>query len=445
MKRTARIALAIAGLLSTVPGQALTLQQAFEQARDYDAQLAAARAAAAGDQARARIAKSRLLPQVSASLTAGKQWTSTHYLSGLYPDSHDEYEPLNWSLNAQQALYAPADWRDWKKAEASARSSALWVKAQADDLLARVIKAYVQIVNAKAQIKVAQQDEARYGQVLKQAEAAFAQGQGTRTDIDDARAKRDQAHAERVRRQGELALALNQLALLTGKPVQADDIQPPPRAETLAEQVLKHPLDFWKKTQQRHNPEIHAMQAQIDAATLEVSRQQAGHLPTATVSLSRRKNKSDSETTIGREYDTTSALIQVSIPLYSGGGVSASVDAARADLQQTRARYQARLRELNQALTDSYLRIVHLRAQLAALLQTRHSAEQAVAATQKGLAAGTRNTIDLLNAQQDLSQVNGQLADTRAALLVQIGQLYALVYPANQALSQLLQLNSDGE
>lgn len=184
MKRSALTALALSSALAAVPAHALTLQQAFEQAREYDAELAAARAAAEGDQARARVAKSRLLPQVSASMAAGKQWTSTHYLSGPYPDSEDEYEPLNWSLNAQQALYAPADWRGWKKAEASARASALWVKAQADDLLNRVIKAYVQIVNAKAQIQVAQQDEARYGQVLKQAEAAFAQGQGTRTDIE---------------------------------------------------------------------------------------------------------------------------------------------------------------------------------------------------------------------------------------------------------------------
>ncbi len=445
MKRSLLTAAGLMASLLAAPGHALTLKEAFALAQDYDAQLAVARAAAESDQARVRIARSRLLPQVSASVVAGKQWTHTHYLRGPYPDSNDQYEPLNWNLTAQQALYAPADWRGWKKAQATARASALSVQAEADGLLARVIKAYVQILNAKAQIHVAQQDVARYEQVLKQMQAAFAQGHGTRTDIDDARAKLDQARAALIKRQGELALALNQLSLLTGKRVNGDDIQPAPKAEILAQAVLQRPIDAWIAAQQQHNPEIQSMQAQIDAATLEVSRQRAGHLPTAKLSLSRRKNKSDSETTIGREYDTTSALVQINVPLYSGGGISASVDAARADLKQTRARYQARLRELNQSLTDSYLRIHHLKAQVDALLQTQHSARQAVKATQKGLAAGTRNTIDLLNAQQNLSQVTGQLADARAALLVQIGQLYTLVYPAEEALAQLLKLQTPGE
>ena len=158
-----------AGLLSgacALPAWALDFAEAFRLAKDYDARVRIAASRAAQDDAGVDVAKSRLLPQVSAAAARGKQYTHTNYLSGPYPSRYEEPDTKNWVLQVRQGIYRPAEWRSWDRAQSLAEASARGMEAETATLLSRVAKAYLALLEARTQLKVAEQDVARYGSFM---------------------------------------------------------------------------------------------------------------------------------------------------------------------------------------------------------------------------------------------------------------------------------------
>ena len=335
-----RVRWLVAGLLSgacALPAWALDFAEAFRLAKDYDARVKIAGSRAAQDEAGVDVARSRLLPQVSAAAARGKQYTHTNYLSGPYPSRYEEPDTKNWVLQVRQGIYRPAEWRSWDRAQSLAEASARGMEAETATLLSRVAKAYLALLEARTQLKVAEQDVARYTEVLRQAQRAFETGQGTRIEIEEAQARLDSAQASVVDWQGQIETGRQDLAALIGQEVKPEELTPFTEVRGLARDMLQEPVTAWVERTMLQNPELASLKAQLDAAEKQVAVQKAGHLPTVDAVASRTFSRSDSVTTIGEEYLSTNVAVQVSIPLYSGGGVNASVRAALAAREESGA------------------------------------------------------------------------------------------------------------
>ncbi len=428
------------GLLSgacALPAWALDFAEAFRLAKDYDAKVKVTASRAAQDGAGVDVARSRLLPQVSAAAARGKQYTHTKYLSGPYPSRYDEPDTKNWALQVRQGLYRPAEWRSWERAQSLAEASARALDAETATLLARVAKAYLALLEAKSQLKVAEQDVARYAEALRQAQRAFETGLGTRIEIEEAQARLDAAQANVVDWQGQIETGRQDMAALIGQEVSPEDLMPFTEVQGLAHEVLQEPATAWVERMALHNAGLASLKAQLDAAQKQVAVQKAGHLPTVDAVASRTLSRSDSVTTIGEEYLTTNVAVQVSIPLYSGGGVNASVRAALAAQDEAQAQFDGRRRELVTVTTNAYSRVRFGLERVAALDQAMRSAEQALAATRKGVQVGMRNNVDVLNAEQDLAKVQMQWVSAAFELLGSIVELWAATGEVDQALQRL--------
>lgn len=442
-----RVRWLVAGLLSgacALPAWALDFAEAFRLAKDYDARVKIAGSRAAQDEAGVDVARSRLLPQVSAAAARGKQYTHTNYLSGPYPSRYEEPDTKNWVLQVRQGIYRPAEWRSWDRAQSLAEASARALDAETATLLSRVAKAYLALLEARTQLKVAEQDVARYTEVLRQAQRAFETGQGTRIEIEEAQARLDSAQASVVDWQGQIETGRQDLAALTGQEVNPEELTPFTEVRGLARDMLQEPVTAWVERTMLQNPELASLKAQLDAAEKQVAVQKAGHLPTVDAVASRRFSRSDSETTIGEEYLSTNVAVQVSIPLYSGGGVNASVRAALAAREEAQARFDGRRRELVTSTTNAYSRVRFGLERVTALDQATRSAEQALAATRKGVQAGTRNNVDVLNAEQDLAKVQMQWVSAAFELLGSIVELWAATGEVDQALQRLEAVQRQG-
>ncbi|HNU19978.1 MAG TPA: TolC family protein, partial [Hydrogenophilus thermoluteolus] len=70
------------------------------------------------------------------------------------------------------------------------------------------------------------------------------------------------------------------------------------------------------------------------------------------------------------------------------------------------------------SVTQAYTALRFGYAQWQALEQAERSAQQAVIGTEKGIQAGTRNAVDLLNAQQELAKVRASRIDAAYQVLV---------------------------
>ena len=429
------------GLFSTQAAavEHLDLATAYRLAATQDPGITVARARLEADTAGVDIAYSRLLPAVGFTASLGRSRTETEYPGSLRPGVTNDYESRNLALTARQPLYRPVDRAGLAKAEEQAGASAHVLRLVQADLLKRVARAYAQVLTAQAQRDVASNEVERLGTVLRQAERGFTAGAATRTDIEDARARRDIAAAALVRAEGELVRAREALQIVIGAATAPQTLRPFVTVEPLAQHVLALPLERWQEQALTRNPEVMALRAHVRAAEEEVRRQRAQHLPTLDLVASRRHSRNDAETTIGQQYDTTGIALQFNLPLYAGGGIDASVRAALAAKSEAEGRLDARRRELRQTITQGYHGVRYGLAQWQALAQAERSAEQALIGARKGLEAGTRNTVDVLNAEQDLARTRASRIDIAYQTLVALIEVLTAAEEGVDAVLERLQ------
>ncbi|MEK7734714.1 MAG: TolC family protein, partial [Pseudomonadota bacterium] len=117
--------------------------------------------------------------------------------------------------------------------------------------------------------------------------------------------------------------------------------------------------------------------------------------------------------------------VQLKIPLFQGGGASARVreaialrDKAREEMEDTRREVQAQVRQTHAGIHSGL-------AQIRALELAEGSSEEALKASRVGLQVGSRNILDVFNAETQLQTVRRDLARARYEYLLNILRLKA--------------------
>ena len=211
-----------------------------------------------------------------------------------------------------------------------------------------------------------------------------------------------------------LDLARRRLALLLGVPVaqlvQLADLDtqrfaPSAPVPTSAEQ--------WIALAEESSPQLQALRARLRAAQAEVDKAQAGHKPTLDVVATVSRSDSDSVTSINTVYKQKYVGVQLNVPLYSGGYVSSTVRQALAEVQRMQQTLEAAQRDLSNQVYEQFSAMTEGVLRIAALEQAVRSAQQALLSSQKSLQAGARTTVDVLNAEQQLTVAQRDLAQAR--------------------------------
>ena len=277
----------------------------------------------------------------------------------------------------------------------------------------RVLTHYTQALFAQDQIDIARAKKKSYEQQFRQNEHLFRQGEGTRTDILEAESRYELATAEEIQAIDEQDAALRELGALTGNAsVSIEQLQP------LAADFNSLPLEpanfsTWHAMALANNPELASQREALEVARYEVERNRAGHLPKLNAYASVRKMESDSGNTYNQRYDTNTIGIEVSLALYAGGGVSASVRQAGSNLARVEYELEGKTREtlieLRRQFNACLSGVNKLRAYQKALI----SAQALVVSTRQSILGGERVNLDALNAEQQLYTTRRDLARTR--------------------------------
>jgi outer membrane protein/protease secretion system outer membrane protein len=161
------------------------------------------------------------------------------------------------------------------------------------------------------------------------------------------------------------------------------------------------------------NPQMRQLIALLEAARQEVVKARAGHLPTIDFFAQYRKADSDTEATINQRNSTTQFGIQVAIPLYSGGYTESTVRQALANVERLQEQIEAARRGLQLQARKEYQSIAEGQENIRANEVAVRSAELAVVSTRKGVEAGTRTPLDVLNVLQQRATAARDLANAR--------------------------------
>ena len=395
---------------------ALDFKTAYEAALQHDATILAERAAAQAAQERLPQALSQRRP--SLSLSAGQNRnhleSQTANMLGQRSVSERYYDSNNAALQLRQPLYRPAILAQIKQARAQLQDADAVLDVNENDLLERVAQAYFDALLGQVQLDLASAQKTAFAAQLQSAQKGFAAGVGMRTDVDEAQARMDLAHAQVLQAQQALDLARRRLALLLGVPVaqlvQLADLDtqrfaPSAPVPTSAEQ--------WIALAEESSPQLQALRARLRAAQAEVDKAQAGHKPTLDVVATVSRSDSDSVTSINTVYKQKYVGVQLNVPLYSGGYVSSTVRQALAEVQRMQQTLEAAQRDLSNQVYEQFSAMTEGVLRIAALEQAVRSAQQALLSSQKSLQAGARTTVDVLNAEQQLTVAQRDLAQAR--------------------------------
>ncbi len=403
-------------LLLSGPALALDLKSAFETALVYDAELLAAQAARDESVEGVSVARASLLPQINYSYQRNRAETLTHYIDSNAPDSETgRYNSGSSSFSIRQAVFRLPAWYAYKGAQAQAAASEETLRLEGQRAGMRAAANYFEVLSARATLE----QSSRHLQVMETwldfAEKSFKAGRGTRTDIEDARSRRDLAKAKETEARMSLAAAGENFHVVTGLSPEAIDDAAALRLNEEGARLVG-PREDWLLRVETTNPELQSLRKQLEAAQLAVSQMRSGHLPTLDLVAAEQRGRSETHTTVGSQYTTDYVGIQLNIPLFAGGGTSAQTSQARARAERVRQTLESTRRKTMAEASRLLLAIDQGIEHVRALRQAVHSSEEATVGEQKGLQAGTRTLVDVLDAERRLADARREHAVAMFAL-----------------------------
>jgi len=407
----------LAGVLASVfmlqvgGASAMGLIQAYEAALQNDpTYIAAIHENEAGQQNKA-LGRSSLLPNVSASYSKNKNRADiTEPVMGHPITSHPIYTSKIATVGVRQPLFNLEGVARYFQGIAQADYSDAVFSSRAKDLVLRLVGAYAEAKYAEDNLALATAQRDAYAEQMRVNERMFQKGEGTRTDMLETQAKYDFAEAQVIETRDNLTTARNSLAAIVGVDVtQLDSL-----SENFRVQPLQ-PADFaeWKAIALEQNAEIAAQRYAVEASRQEVNKNRAGHAPRVDMVASLSKNQGETLNTFDQESTSRSIGVQVNIPLYSGGYVSAATSQAASNYEKAKSDLEAKRSQVLVELRKQYSMVLSSATKIDALVKSVNSAKLLVTATEQSIKGGVRINLDLLNAQQQLYTARRDLAQAR--------------------------------
>jgi outer membrane protein len=411
MFRAIRVAVGIIGL------QALTahadtaplasqndLMSVYQQAAENNADLAASRADFAARQEAVPQARAGLLP----NLSAGADVNDTRQALDQ-PAMTASRSGTSYRATLSQPIFRADRWFQLKAAKATDEQAGLELSYTEQNLMLQTAERYFSVLRAQDGLATARAEENAFRRQLDQSKERFNVGLTDKTDELQSQASYDTARANRSTAERQVADAFQALITLTNREYNALQgvvhtlpVLPP----------LPNDARAWVDTASQQNLQLQASNFAVDAAEQTLRQRKAGHAPTLDAIAQYEKGDNDNfqlsnptginGLAYGGDVERRTIGLRLEVPLYSGGLTSSQVREAYQRFNQSEYRREGLRRQVVEN-TRNLHRAVNTDVELvSARKQSIISNQSAVEATEIGYQVGTRNIVDVLDAQRQL-------------------------------------------
>jgi protease secretion system outer membrane protein len=370
------------------------------------------------------INRAGLLPYIGATYAASRNRVDLQGQDFLGRPSltHPEYISRAAAVSLRQPLLNLEAIARYRQSKVQADASEAQFRTHGGEVVLRVAGAYLDALLASDSLALAQSQRDVYAEQSKVNARLFEKGEGTRTDMLETAARLDQAEAQVLEAQDAVATSRASLAVVIGMdPGVLQALAPAWRFATLS------PVSFdeWKAIAVANNPDLQSARLMVEAARLEIQKARAGHAMRVDLVAAYAKNDAETVNTYTQNSVNRSIGVQVSVPLYAGGQVSAIARQAVDGYERAKADLQARTDRVTIELRKAHSLALSSVARIGALGKAVTSAQLLTKATEQSIKGGVRINLDLLNAQQQLTSVQRDLAQARYGYLVALLRLRA--------------------
>lgn len=310
-------------------------------------------------------------------------------------------------LTGQMTLY---DFGRNKASVAAAKASVLATRQALigveQSVLLTAVRAYVLVRQTQEVVLLREANVRLIGQELREAQDRFELGEITRTDVSIAEAQLARARSELAGAQGDFMIARENYKLAVGN--YPGQLSVPPRSP-----AIPRTIEEAREIALRTHPTILQLQHQVTAVEANLERAKAEFGP----SLQGSASITDGRGAVERQTLT----LQLNQTIYAGGRTSSIYRQALAQRDITRAQLQQAAAVVTQGVGEAWANLAVATASIEASDRQIRSAQTAFDGVKQEAELGSRTTLDVLDAEQDL-------LDARTNRLIAESSRYSGVY-----------------
>jgi outer membrane protein len=418
--------------LSSPYAYAADLMSVYELARQSDPQLKNADAMQRVNAEGVIQARSRLLPNVSATGTLNDSNGQSSFVDTIPQDDgtvrfgpsrgESDTRSRDYRISLRQTIYNHANYAQLAASRSQRSRGEADYQSAVDALFIRVAEAYFAVLTAKSNVEAALAEQKAVEQQLEQANQRFEVGLTAITDVHEARARADASRAGAILAQNQLDDATEALTELTGEKI---DHIAALRQEIPLELPDPASPEAWVNVALEQNPVLAAKQFSLQAALHQVESAKAAHYPYLDANVGYSdfgqwgSRSSGSFSFPARQtQEGASVSLVLTVPLFEGFSTQSRVRQAifqrDASDSQVEAERRSVLRQTRSAYRSVQVGMSEIKARQLALV----SAESALQATQAGFEVGTRTIVDVLLSQQLFYAAQREYARARHQFIV---------------------------
>jgi outer membrane protein len=384
--------------VGATPVLADTIEGALVRAYQNNPQLNAQRAFVRATDEGVPRALSGYRPKVSITASGGYQYTDIisagNHLAGTQV-------PRAVGATISQTLFNGQVTANTTRAAESQVSSAregLRVLEQSVILTAATI--YMDYLRDSATLEVQRSNVRVLEQTLKQTRDRFNVGEVTRTDVAQSEAQLAAGRTQLLTAESTLTTTRSNYRRIIGN--EPSGLAPGAPVDRFLPATLPAAIELGLT----ENPNVTGAMFGVDISFLNVKVNEGALFPTVSL-VANAQQSWESTISVPRSF-SASAVGQVSVPIYQGGGEYALIRQSKESLAQQRLNLEQIRDQARATVVEQWGRLLAGKAQVSSAQAQVSASEIALNGVREEAKAGQRTTLDVLNAQQAL--VNARVA-----------------------------------
>lgn len=359
--------------------------------------------------------RAALLPSITLSGTTN--WNEYYQNKEL----QQQYNSFSTSARVTQPLFRLDTWFQYRQSKSLTDAAEADFAFEQQNLLVRTAELYFGVLRAIDNLNASISEEKAIKKQLDQAKQRFEVGLSAITGVQEAQLAYDLSRASRIRTEGSLYSARESLNALIGREIFSlnelgdgllIDLPTPSSKEKWVELALEN------------NYQLKAAYLRKKAAKSSARSVASNHLPKIDIVGSQSESETNQFNYEGFNIDgqgipvpsvtgRRNYAIQLSMPLFQGGAVNSRRKQAYSQYERANENTLFTERRIIQEVRSQYSNVLTLVANVNAQKQAVVSATSALEATQVGYKVGTRNIVDLLQAEKNLYSAEKNLANAK--------------------------------
>ena len=391
-------------------------------------------------------AKAAMLPTVSASSSQGisnrpfsDTGSSSVVGSNVYSTNKSTSYSGNYGINAGMTLYNGGSLRTALKQQQVQNSiDSLSIQESTNDVIISIVQAYVQCLYASEAVGVSESNAEAAKAELDRAREMKNAGELSKVDVSQLESQYASNLYQVTSSKVNLDNSMLQLKQLLELGISEEIALAEPESEE--EEILKL-LPSKEEVYQNAleaMPEIKRAGLNVDAAELAIKQAKTGALPSisanagmSTTNISGTGNSIASQ--IEKNFNENIG-VNLSIPIFQGRRNKTAINKAKIAADNSKLQQMSIEKTLLKEVENAYLDAVSSQSQYLSAKEQAKYAEQSYEYTSEAFKVGKKNTVELINAQNNL--LSAQVALLQAKYNAILGNALLDIYQGNYKINE---------